>query len=62
MLREVRRAHKTGQSLLIGTTSVETSELIADALAELNITAQVCGGLYGKEGRCMYITCAAFRC
>jgi preprotein translocase subunit SecA len=41
MLREVRRAHKTGQPLLIGTTSVETSELIADALAELNITAQV---------------------
>jgi preprotein translocase subunit SecA len=46
MLREVRRAHKTGQPLLIGTTSVETSELIADALAELNITAQVCGGLW----------------
>lgn len=41
MLREARRAHRTGQPILIGTTSVETSELIADALAELNITTQV---------------------
>lgn len=41
MLREVRRAHKTGQPILVGTTSVETSELIADALQELNISCKV---------------------
>ena len=41
MLRETRRAHKTGQPILVGTTSVETSELIADALQELNISCKV---------------------
>ena len=41
MLREVRRAHKTGQPILVGTPSVETSELIADALQELNISCKV---------------------
>jgi preprotein translocase subunit SecA len=41
VLREVRRAHKTGQPILIGTTSVETSELIAEALSELGIVAKV---------------------
>jgi preprotein translocase subunit SecA len=41
LLRETRRAHKTGQPILIGTTSVETSELIADALQELNISCKV---------------------
>lgn len=41
LLREVRRAHKTGQPILVGTTSVETSELIADALQELDIQCQV---------------------
>ncbi len=41
LLRETRRAHKTGQPILVGTTSVETSELIADALQELNISCKV---------------------
>jgi preprotein translocase subunit SecA len=47
MLREVKRAHKTNQPILIGTTSVDASELIAEALMELNITCQV--GLKGRS-------------
>jgi len=41
ILKEIRRAHKTGQPVLVGTTSVETSELIAEALGELDISCRV---------------------
>ena len=39
---EIVRMHKTGRPVLVGTTSVETSELVAEMLEEKGIKHEVC--------------------
>lgn len=39
---EIVRMHKTGRPVLVGTTSVETSELVAQMLEEKGIKHEVC--------------------
>ena len=44
VLTEIKRMHKTGRPVLVGTTSVERSEQLAELLQEAEIKYQV-GGL-----------------
>lgn len=44
--QEIARMHKTGRPVLVGTTSVETSELVAQMLADKGIKHEVCSLLY----------------
>ena len=41
VLTEIKRMHKTGRPVLVGTTSVERSEQLAELLQEAEITYQV---------------------
>ena len=41
VLAEIKRMHKTGRPVLVGTTSVETSELVANMLKEEKIAHEV---------------------
>lgn len=40
--QEIARMHKTGRPVLVGTTSVETSEFVAQMLADKGIRHEVC--------------------
>ena len=42
VLSEISRMHKTGRPVLVGTTSVETSELVAGMLEKEGISHEVC--------------------
>ncbi len=44
VLTEIKRMHKTGRPVLVGTTSVERSEQLAELLQEAEITYQVSKG------------------
>ena len=41
VLTEIKRMHKTGRPVLVGTTSVERSEQLAELLQQAEITYQV---------------------
>ena len=43
---EIQRMNKTGRPVLVGTTSVEQSEMLADKLKEAGIKCQVRPGGY----------------
>jgi hypothetical protein len=48
VVQEIRRMHKSGRPVLVGTTSVEKSEVLARMLEEdgipYQVRAWVCGG------------------
>ncbi len=48
VVTEIKRMHKTGRPVLVGTTSVEKSELLSAMLTEAGIKHQVRQG--DKEG------------
>ena len=41
VVTEIKRMNKTGRPVLVGTTSVEKSEMLAHRLKEADITCQV---------------------
>lgn len=41
VITEIKRMHKTGRPVLVGTTSVERSEQLAELLGEVGIKYQV---------------------
>jgi preprotein translocase subunit SecA len=41
VITEIERMHKTGRPVLVGTTSVESSELVSDKLLEAGIPHEV---------------------
>ena len=49
IIEEIKKYHETGRPILVGTTSIEKSELIADMLAKFGITHQVLNAKYPRE-------------
>lgn len=49
VIQEVLEAHGKGQPVLVGTTSIETSELLSGMLKEKGITYQVLNAKFDKE-------------
>ncbi len=55
VVTEIKRLHKQGRPILVGTTSVEKSEMLSELLTEEGIRHQVGGGWAGWEA-------ARYRC
>lgn len=50
VVTEIKRIHKEGRPVLVGTTSVEKSELLSEMLAQEGIKHQVGSIVCGREG------------
>lgn len=50
VVTEIKRIHKEGRPVLVGTTSVEKSELLSEMLAQEGIKHQVRGTAYTLKG------------
>jgi preprotein translocase subunit SecA len=49
IIQEIREVHETGRPILVGTTSIEKSELISDMLAKYGISHQVLNAKYHES-------------
>ncbi len=49
ILEEIRQVHATGRPVLVGTTSIEKSELISDMLSRFGISHQVLNAKYHEQ-------------
>ncbi len=58
-MKEIKRMHKTGRPVLVGTTSVEQSELLASQLQKDGATLLLCLGTFHLQLiKPCYISCA----
>src|SRR3546814_19345156 len=55
VLEDIQDCHQRGQPVLVGTTSIETSEMLSNQLREAGVTHEEIGRASCRERVCQYV-------